>query len=388
MQYNFDEFVDRSGTHATKWEVRPDLLPLWVADMDLPCAEPIIEALHKRVDRRIFGYTQTLTGEYTDALLGWMDRRFDWQPKAEWVRYAIGVIQGLSCLVNMLSRPGDGIIVQKPVYGPFMMSIETQDRVVCDSPLRKVDGRFEMDFEDLEKKFADPSIVGMIMCSPHNPVGRVWTEAELTRLLELAKANGKWIISDEIHCDILRKGVVQTPLLKLAAKMDYTDHVYACTSVSKTFNMAGMLLANIFVPNADIRARWDTWVANTLHVSAANPLSIAAMTAAYNEGEDWLDQANAYIDDNLEYLRKYLAEKLPKAVMSDCQGTYLAWVDFSAYEPDVKELERRLQEDAKVFLTSGSAFGETGPVQRINVACPRSLLREGMDRITAMLLSK
>ena len=384
MQYNFDEFVDRSGTRASKWDARPDLLPLWVADMDLPCAEPIIQALHKRVDRRIFGYTETLTPAYTGAVLGWMERRFGWQPKAEWIRYSAGVIQAQSCLIHMLSKPGDKIIVQKPVYGPFMMSIETQDRVVSNNALVRCGDHYDMDFDDLAARFADPETVGMILCNPHNPVGRVWTADELRRVLELARANGKWIISDEIHSDIIRAGVTQTPLLSLAG--DWADHVYVCTSPSKTFNLAGMQLANTFIPNEDIRRQWDSYVGNTLHVNSANPLSIAAMIAAYTEGDEWLDQANAYIDANLQFLRTYLRERMPKAVMFNCQGTYLAWVDFSAYEPDPARLTQRLQQDAKVFLTEGSAFHETGAFQRINVACPRSLLREGLDRITATLV--
>lgn len=383
MHYDFDQVVDRSGTAAVKWEVHPDMLPLWVADMDLPCAQPVIEALHKRVDRRIFGYTQTFTPEYLQALLGWMDRRFGWQPKAEWARYTGGVVQALGCLVHLLSAPGDGIIIQRPVYGPFAMSIETQGRRVVDSPLKEVDGRFEMDFDDLAQKFADPQVVGMILCSPHNPVGRVWTAAELTRLLALARENGKWIVSDEIHCDILGAGVVHTPLLKLAG--DWADHVYACTSVSKTFNLAGMQLSNIFIPNEGVRAAWDGYVCNTLHIGNVNPLSAAAMIAAYNEGEDWLAQANAYIDANLDFLRENLAHRLPKARMARREGTYLAWVDFSAYEADPEALRRRLQEQAKVLLNAGSDFGGSGCWQRINAACPRSLLREALDRMVAVL---
>lgn len=385
MQYDFDEFVDRSGTDAVKWEVQPGLLPLWVADMDLPCAQPIVQALHQRVDRLIYGYTQTLTPAYTGAVLGWMGRRFDWHPQAEWIRYTAGVIQALSCLVKLLSKPGDQILVQKPVYGPFMMAVESQQRVVCNSPLLCKNGRYEMDFEDLAHKFADPGVVGMILCSPHNPVGRVWTQEELTRLLELARANGKWIISDEIHCDILRAGVTHTPLLKLAG--GYADHVYACTSPSKGFNLAGMQLSNIFIPNAEVRARWDSYVCNTLHIGNVNPLSAAAMMAAYNDSEDWLDQANAYIDANLAFLCDYLAKRLPKAKVTMPEGTYLAWVDFSAYEPDPARLGARLRQDARVLLTDGAAFGEEGPFQRINAACPRALLREGLDRVTATLLT-
>lgn len=385
MEYDFDTLVDRSGTLSSKWDAKPGLLPLWVADMDLPCADPILKALHQRVDRSIFGYTETLTKEYTDSVTGWMKRRFGWDADAQWIRYSAGVVQALSALIYLLSKPGDKILLQKPVYGPFMMAVESQDRVVCNSPLVLKGNRYEIDFDDLAEKFADPQVAGMLMCSPHNPAGRVWSTEELTRILSLAKANGKWIISDEIHSDIVREGITQTPLLKLAG--DWTDHVYACTSVSKTFNLAGMQLSNIFIPNADTRARWDNYVRGTLHVGNANPLSITAMMAAYNESEDWLNAANAYIDANLEFLRTYLAQKLPKATMAVCEGTYLAWVDFTAYEPDTDKLNSLLTEDAKVALVPGEAFGaeEGRNYQRINVACPRFYVREGIDRIAAVL---
>lgn len=384
MQYDFDTPVDRTGTAAVKWDAKPGLLPLWVADMDLPCAEPILRALHDRVDKRIFGYTETLTPEYTGAVLGWMDRRFGWQPKAEWIRYSAGVVQALSCLVHLMSRPGDRIIVQRPVYGPFMMAIETQDRVVANSPLVRRGDRYEMDFDDLARQFADPAVAGLMLCSPHNPVGRVWSADELTRLIALAREHGKWIIADEIHGDIVRAGIKQTPILKLAG--DWAEHICACTAPSKTFNLAGMQLSNIFTPDEAIRRGWDAYVCNTLHIGNANPLSITAAVAAYTEGDEWLDQANAYIDANLVFLRSYLHEKLPLSTMADCEGTYLAWVDLSAYEPDPAALTRRLQQDARVFLTEGGFFGPEGAAyQRINVACPRFYVREGIDRIAAAL---
>ena len=390
MKYDFDEIVDRSGTLSTKWEACPGRIPLWVADMDLPCAQPILDALHARVDRRIFGYTETLTQEYTDAVRGWTQRRFGYAPQPEWIRYAGGVIQIISCLVYLLSKPGDRIIIQRPVYGPFAMSTETQGRVVSDSKLKltkQADGfaRYEIDFDDLAVRFADPGTVGMILCSPHNPVGRVWTAQELRRIVDLAKANGKWIIADEIHSDIVRADQKQHALLAVAP--DYAENIYVCTSPSKTFNLAGMQLANAFIANAEVRRRWDGYVANTLHVGHASPLSIAAMIAAYTEGEDWLDQANAYMDANIAWLEGFVREQLPKAVMTHSEGTYLCWLNLTAYEPDAKELNRRLRDDAKVWLTEGTAFGAEDGLdwQRVNVACPRSQLAEGMRRIAAEL---
>lgn len=389
MQYDFDEFVSRAGTHATKWEARPDLLPLWTADMDLPCAEPIIQALHRRVDRRIFGYTDTMSQAYTDAVLGWFARRHGWQAQKEWIRYSAGVVQALSALIHILSKPGDGILIQPPVYGPFSSCIRARERVLYNNPLRCTRDesgiRYAMDYDDLEVKLADPAIVGIIICNPHNPVGRVWTPQELQRLVDIARKNNKWIICDEIHCDLVRKGVKHTPMLTVAG--DWADHVFVCTSPSKTFNLAGMQLSNTFIPSAEVRKAWDAYMGGVLHIGMANPLSIEATIAAYNEGDEWLDQLSDYLDDNLAFVRTYLAKHLPKAVMAPCEGTYLAWVDLSAYEPDPAVLTRRLLEEARVFLSSGDFFGEPAAFQRINTACPRSILQEALDRITATLLA-
>ncbi len=385
MLYNFDEAVDRRNTDAIKWDACREAVPLWVADMDLVCAQPIIDALRQRVGQKIYGYTNTLTPTYLNAVTGWMARRFDWQAKGEWIRNADGVIQAISGLIYLLSKPGDSIIIQQPVYGPFAMEIQTQDRVIRNSELIFQDGSYRMDFADLEAAFADEKVKGMILCNPHNPVGRVWAEQELTTLLALAKENKKWIISDEIHCDIIRADQKNIPLLKLAEKIDYTDFVYACTSPSKGFNLAGMNLANAFIPNQTTRNGWDRYVRATLHVANANPFSISAMEAAYSDGgAEWLDQANAYIDANIAYLQSFLKKHLPLAFMAPCQGTYLTWVNFDAYEKDADAFQSALLK-AGVCLNAGSGFGATQNWQRINVACPRSQLQAGLEIIDKLV---
>lgn len=382
MKYDFDKIIDRGNTYSLKWDIGGDILPLWVADMDFACAPAIQKALHERIDRQIYGYTNILQKDYTDAVCGWFKRRFDWEIDSEHIRYTAGCIQALSFFVTILSKPGDKIVIQRPVYYPFTLMVELQGREVSNNPLVMTENGYEMDFEDLEKKLADPEAVGMILCSPHNPVGRVWTVEELRRVVDIAKKYNKWIISDEIHCDLVRKGVKHIPLLKLAP--DYADRIVACTSPSKTFNLAGMQLSDIIIPGEEFRALWKHQVTGIMHVNVANPLSICAMQAAYNESEEWLDQLNEYLDENIRFLSAYIAEKLPKAKVFDCQGTYLVWVDFRAYERDAQKLEERTQSKAKVYLDDGYMFGPEGEgFERFNVACPRSILKECVDRLAA-----
>ena len=254
MKYNFDEVVDRKGTYSCKLDQMPegapsDALSVWVADMDFACAEPIIRALHERIDRKIFGYTIYDNEDLKHAVTGWFRRRYGWEVAKEDVFFSPGVVPALAFLLQALTSEGDGIIIQRPVYYPFTNKINGNNRKIFNSSLIYENGDYRMDYEDLEKKFADEAVKGMILCSPHNPVGRVWTVEELGRLVEIAKKYGKWIISDEIHMDLTRKGVVHTPLLKVAPK--YADHIVVCTAPSKTFNLAGMQLSNIVIPNKD-----------------------------------------------------------------------------------------------------------------------------------------
>ncbi|WP_071430829.1 MalY/PatB family protein [Angelakisella massiliensis] len=389
MQYNFDQIVDRSGTYACKLEALPegapaDAMPLWVADMDFPCAEPIIKALHERIDRKIFGYTMYESEDASNAITGWYKKQFDWDVAKEDIFFSPGVVPALAVLLRFLTQEGDGVIIQRPVYHPFTNKIIGNGRKIVNSPLLYHEGKYTIDFENLEKCFADPTAKGMILCSPHNPVGRVWTPEELRKVVDIAKKYGKWIISDEIHSDLVRKGVVHTPLLKLAP--DYADNIVVCTAPSKTFNLAGMVLSNIVIPNKEWQKEWNHIVCDQLSICDANPFGITAMIAAYTQCDDWLEQVKDYIDGNIQYIKDFVAENLPKAHVADAQGTYLVWLDLNAYEKDPKKLEDLMHNVARVAFDEGYIFGEEGNgFERINVATPRANVEECMRRVKAAL---
>lgn len=389
MKYNFDEVVDRRGTYSCKLEAMPegapeDALSVWVADMDFACAEPIIKALHERIDRRIFGYTIYDNQDLKNAVTGWFKRRYDWEIEKEDVFFSPGVVPALAFLLQALTGEGDGIIIQRPVYYPFTNKINGNNRKIYNSSLIYENGDYRMDYEDLEKKFADDAVKGMILCSPHNPVGRVWTLDELRKLVDIAKKYNKWIISDEIHMDLTRKGIVHTPLLKAAP--EYADHIVVCTAPSKTFNLAGMQLSNIVIPNKEWQKKWLEVIDDAFSVSMANPFGIAATIAAYNEGEEWLDQLRDYLDENIRYVKEFVKENLPKASVTAVEGTYLIWLDLNGYEKDPKKLEKLMQQTAKIAFDEGYIFGEEGSgFERINAAMPKKNLEDCMNRIKMAL---
>ena len=389
MKYNFDEVVDRRGTYSCKLEAMPegapeDALSVWVADMDFACAEPIIKALHERIDRRIFGYTIYDNQDLKNAVTGWFKRRYDWEIEKEDVFFSPGVVPALAFLLQALTGEGDGIIIQRPVYYPFTNKINGNNRKIYNSSLIYENGDYRMDYQDLEKKFADDAVKGMILCSPHNPVGRVWTLDELRKLVDIAKKYNKWIISDEIHMDLTRKGIVHTPLLKAAP--EYADHIVVCTAPSKTFNLAGMQLSNIVIPNKEWQKKWLEVIDDAFSVSMANPFGIAATIAAYNEGEEWLDQLRDYLDENIRYVKEFVKENLPKASVTAVEGTYLIWLDLNGYEKDPKKLEKLMQQTARIAFDEGYIFGEEGSgFERINAAMPKKNLEDCMNRIKMAL---
>ena len=389
MKYNFDELVDRAGTYSCKLEALPegapkDAMSVWVADMDFACAEPIIRALHERIDRRIFGYTIYDNPDLKQAVTGWFRRRYDWEIRPEDIFFSPGVVPALAFLLQALTEEGDGIVIQRPVYYPFTNKIKGNRREVYNNALIYENGDYRMDYEDLEAKLALPNVKGLILCSPHNPVGRVWTVEELRKVVDIAKKYGKWILSDEIHMDLTRKGVVHTPLLKAAP--DYTDHIAVCTAPSKTFNLAGMQLSNIVIRNPEWQKKWLAVIDDAFSVSMANPFGIAAVIAAYNEGEEWLDQVRDYLDENIRYIKEFVKTRLPKASVTGVEGTYLVWLDLRAYESDPKKLEHLMQHTARVAFDEGYIFGEEGNgFERINVAMPKSRVVECMERIEKAL---
>ena len=386
MKYNFDEIIDRTGTSATKMESLPkgcpdDALPLWVADMDFACAEHILKALHERIDKKIFGYTMYDTDECLGAVLNWYKKRYGWEEQKENLFFCGGIVSAYAVLLNLLTKEGEGVVIQRPIYYPFTMKANSNGRQIVDSPLIYADGNYTIDFDDLDKKMAEPNNKVLVFCSPHNPAGRVWTEEEIRKVVDICKKYDKWIICDEIHCDLLRCGMTFHPILKVAP--DYADRIAVCTAPSKTFNLAGMKTSNIVIHNKELQAAWKELIGGKLSMNGAGTLGLTAMIAAYNEGEEWLEQLKEYLDGNFAYIDAFLKEHLPKAHMVPSEGTYLAWIDFNGYvDGDAEKLEEIMQKKARVALDEGYIFGDAGRgFERINIATPRSVVEDCMDRI-------
>lgn len=392
VKYNFDQVVDRKGTNSIKWEYyrqyigkAPDgALPLWVADMDFPCAEPIIKALHERVDRQIFGYSTHTSNQYMEAVTRWFERRFNWSIKKENLFISPGIVTAVAVLVRILAGAGQGILIQRPVYYPFTKKIEANNRVVVNNPLIYDDCYYRMDYEDLERKIAHKNTAAMILCSPHNPVGRVWKVDELIKVVEICRKYEKWIISDEIHADLVRNGISHYPLEVIAP--DYREKIITLTSPSKTFNLPGLMLSNIVINSPTLQQAWSEEVSERLSVGMANPLSIKALEAAYNEGEEWLDQLRTYLDDNIAYAGQFFKEYLPQSKFVYPEGTYLLWIDLRGYCQDYRELEDLMLNKAGVVLDEGYFFGDEGKgFERINAACPRITLTKCLERMKMAL---
>ena len=382
MKYNFDEVIDRKGTHAVKVERLPkgadkDSLALWVADMDFACAEPILKALHERIDRKIFGYTMYDADECMDAVTGWMKKRYGWDESRENLFFCPGVVAAYAALINLLTERGDGIVLQRPIYYPFTNKANSNGRIPVDNALIYENGAYRIDFEDLDKKMADPANKVLVVCSPHNPTGRVWTEDELKKTVEICKKYDKWIICDEIHCDLIRRGVTFTPIMNVAP--EYADRIVVCTAPSKTFNIAGLQAANIIAADPEIRRKIDRQlVDNELH--ALNAFAVEALIAAYNEGGEWLDELKKYLWENYEYLRDFFTRHLPALPVTPLEATYLVWVDCRTLKRPTTEIARQLLEEGHVWINEGEMYAGEGFL-RINIACPRKTLAEGLERI-------
>ena len=394
MGLDLNKVVNRKKTHSVKWEymhvmdpaIAEDTIPFWVADMDFPCAEPILTALHNRVDHQIFGYSSHDTVEFFQAVRGWYQKRFNWDVNKEDIVYSPGVVPAIGFLLDLLTKPGEGVIIQRPVYHPFTNLIESRNRVVVNNPLRCEDGIYTMDFEDLEQKARNPMTKIMILCSPHNPVGRVWRKEELITLGQICLENNVIIISDEIHYDLVRKGIQHIPLETLFPEQ--RNRIITTTAPSKTFNLAGMQLSNIIIRDNEIRESWALYVKGQLGIMGPTPLSIVATQSAYSEGEEWLEQVLDYLDENIEFMQTFIEQHLPKARCSPTEGTYLAWIDFSAYGYTQDELNKKIVREAKVLPQDGTLFGEEGEgFLRFNVACPRDILHKGLKRVATVLNS-
>lgn len=385
MKYSFDKTIDRHGTGCEKWDMcdrifgGEGLLPLWVADMDFQSPPEVIKALTDRAAHGIFGYT-AYTGSAYNSVIQWFSNRHNWDIKKEWIVYSPGVVPALSLLVQSLTEPGDGVIIQRPVYHPFMHVVQGNGRELLNSPLRQNSrGRFIMDFDDLRDKASDPSAKMMILCSPHNPPGRVWEREELETLVDICAERNLIIVSDEIHCDLIYKGVTHIPLPLI--KPEYSDRIITCTAPSKTFNLAGLQISNIIIPDETLRQKFRKALMKNGMVDP-NSFAAVAMEAAYTYGADWLDELMVYIKGNLEYMKTALRALLPKVSIIEPEGTYLVWTDFRGFGLGHRELLRIFIEEAKVAPGQGNIYGPEGEgFMRFNLACPRSILEEGMERI-------
>ena len=387
-KYNFDAYVERRNTNCIKWDnldksfprAKEGALPMWVADMDFEVAAPILESAHKVVDRKVFGYSTREVDRFYDAILGWYKRRFDWELDRESIMFSGGVVPAIAILLRLLTEENNGVIIQRPVYYPFTNKIKENNRKVVNNPLIYKDGEYTMDFADLEEKAADPNNKVMILCSPHNPIGRVWTEKELKKVVEICKKHNVFIIADEIHNDLIRKGYKHINLQKLCP--EYKEHIVTCLAPSKTFNLAGMQMSNIIINTSELRDAWNVEVSRSGAQRGPNPFAIEAIIAAYNESEDWLDELNEYLDGTVEYIKNFVEENLPKVKMIPIEGTYLVWLDFNEYGLTAEELETIMLEEAGLIFDEGTMFGEEGSgFERINIACPRSIVEECMNRI-------
>lgn len=384
MKYNFDELVPRRGSNSYKWDSAgsEDVLPMWVADMDFRTAPAVVEALRKRVEHGIFGYVK-VPAAYYDAIGDWFKRRHSWRVEKDWILFTTGVVPALSAVIKALTHPGDKVLVQTPVYNCFFSSIRNDECEMVANPLIYRNGAYSIDFDDLEKKAADPRVKLLLLCNPHNPAGRVWTRHELTRIGEICLKNDVFVVTDEIHCELVYPGHQYIPFASISE--DFLHSSVTCTSPSKAFNLAGLQVANIFAANPAVRKKIDKAL-NVNEVCEINPFAVEALIAAYNEGEEWLEELRQYLLGNYNYLKRFFEEQLPQFPVLALEGTYLVWVDCSVLKQSSEEIVKMLLEKEMLWVNEGSMYGEAGDgFIRINIACSRQLLIEGLNRIARAL---
>lgn len=383
MRYDFDTPTDRSGGDSYKWNANgrmPDLLPMWVADMDFRTAPAIIEAIRRRVDHGIFGYT-SVGDDYYEAVTEWMTRRHRWRPDRNLMIYTSGVVPAVSAIIKALARPGQKIITQTPAYNCFFSSIRNNgcELVTNELTYDKHTGRYTIDFDELEQQAADSDTPLMILCNPHNPSGRVWRREELERIGEICLRRGVTVIADEIHCELTYGSHRYTPFASLSKEI--AENCAVCISPSKAFNIAGLQIANIVAGTEDMRRRIDRAI-NDNEVCDVNPFGVAATIAAYTSGEEWLEALRQYLYGNYEYIRDKLETSLPEYTLTPLEGTYLAWLDVSASGLDADAFCDRLLESTGLMLNGGSMYGRGGERHvRINLATQRSRVADGVDRL-------
>ena len=387
MKYNFDEPVERRGTNCVKWDesADPDMIPMWVADMDFRVAPAIQKALEQRVAQGVFGYN-IVPESYYEAVISWFRRRHQWEIERSSILYTTAVVPAVSCVIKALTMPGEKVLILSPAYNCFFSSIKNNGCEVLESPLkRREEGgergeiSFEVDWADFEAKCADEKTTLFLLCNPHNPCGRVWKREELQRMYDICKQHGVTVVSDEIHCELIMPGYKFVPFGTV------TDDCVVMNSPSKNFNTAGLQIANIITKNPSWRRRIDRAI-NINEVCDVNPFGIVALQAAYNESGEWLGELNQYLWQNYQALCEFFARELPQLKVSRLEGTYLVWVDHSALGISTDEFFNRLLDEGHVWVSAGTMYGpQTGEGYiRINIACPRSQLKEALRRIASV----
>lgn len=386
MQYDFDTPIDRTHTWSIKHDFKKengkadDILPLWVADMDFRSPDSVVEALKKAVDHGIFGYSRA-DESYFDAVAAWYQKRHHLTLQPEWMTCTPGIVFALSIAVRAFTQEGDAVLIQPPVYHPFSRAILRNKRTLVENPLVLKDGHYEMDLEDLEQKVLDEHVKLMILCNPHNPVGRVWTREELTALADICLRHHVYVISDEIHGDFVWQGHEQTPYASISEEACL--HSMMCTAPSKTFNLAGMATSNLFIPDPEMRRKFRSELLDVGQENM-NRLGLFACRAAYEGGGEWLDQLIGYLAGNLALVRDFCKNRVPQIQLVEPEGTYLAWLDCRELGMTDDELMAFFSDDAKVWMDPGTHSGEQGSgFMRFNLGSSRSVIAQALDRIEA-----
>ncbi|MCI8802321.1 MAG: pyridoxal phosphate-dependent aminotransferase [Oscillibacter sp.] len=385
MKYDFDEIIDRRGTGSSKWDNvgprvgNPDALPMWVADTDFRCPQPIVDAVLQRAAHPVYGYP-FVTPDFRQATVDWVEKRHGWKMDPEWLVFATGIVPVFNTMIQALSQEGDQIIISRPVYHPFGFAIEDNHREISDNSLIYRDGRYTIDFEDLHRRAADPRARLMIISSPHNPVGRVWTPEELTEMSSICAENGVTVICDEIHSDLMLYGHRHTPMGMLGSE-EMRRNVITCYAPSKTFNCAGLRGSAVVVPDPALRKLLNDRFKMNRSIQQ-NIFAVPALTAAYTQCEDYLEQLLPYLEKNVDFLRSYLEEKMPRIKLVEPESTYLMWLDCTDLGISGDELARFIIHECRVAVSRGDGFGQEGKnFIRLNIGCPTAVLKQGLDQI-------
>ena len=398
MTFNLDQPIDRSNTHSAKYHVvsrngvttisdvanrangTDRIIQMWVADMDFLTVPEITKALHKRIDHQIYGYTLPQDGYY-ESVMNWYASRYDWHVEKEWILHSPGVVAALNTACRCFTEPGDKVLIQPPVYHPFKKAIENNGRVAVNSPLLhdEATGRYTMDFDGLARKSADPAVKLLLLCSPHNPVARVWTSDELTRVAQICIDNNVIIMADELHCDLIFSNTTFVPMATLSNEI--ANQTITCMAPSKTFNLAGLKTSQITIPNPELREKFQAELTRCV-IGRPKMFGLITTEAAYTYGEPWLNEVMTYIEDNFNYMQDCFAKHLPQLKLTPPEGTYLMWLDFRAFGLNQADLIDKLLDEAKVHMSSGAQFGVEGTgFMRMNIATSRSDLAEAVERI-------